>query len=129
MQEVTPGVIVYTKPFLSAEPPSEQQVTYKPSNLKLRVGDKVEFSCVSGGEREVEASQATAVVLVARADSIAADDGPQHGCIVAVKEGFGFIRFAIATCTELPAKRNLACKVKLISELDGCVDDQPCGEF
>ena len=36
--------------------------------------------------------QASDIMLVARAASVAANDGPQHGCIVAVNGSFGFIR-------------------------------------
>lgn len=92
---MTPGVIVFTKPSAGLEALPEQQATYKSNNLKLRVGDKVEFSFAPGEAGEVNESQATAITLLARAADAAADNGLQHGCIVAVKEGFGFIRSAI----------------------------------
>ena len=105
MQDVTPGIITYTKPSAQPETSSQQQASYKPSdlhegNLKLRAGDKVEFSLASAENQQEDEGRATDITLVARAASVAANDGLQHGCIVAVKEGFGFIRYVLnATCS------------------------------
>ena len=97
MQDVTPGVVTYTKPSAGPDTPAEQQASYKPGNLhepnlKLRVGDKVEFSLTSVKADQKGEDQASDIMLVARAASVAANDGPQHGCIVAVNGSFGFIR-------------------------------------
>lgn len=64
------------------------------------MGDKVEFTLASADNQQEDEGRATDITLVTRAASVAANDGLQHGCIVAVKEGFGFIRCVYsATCS------------------------------
>lgn len=97
LQDVTPGKIIYTKPNKTPDEAVEQVATFKPADLqekasKLCVGDKVEFSLVEQAEPATSEQQATEVVLVSRAASTAADGGQLQGCVISVKEGFGFIR-------------------------------------
>lgn len=61
------------------------------SSLKLRPGDKVEFSLAQ--QEPAAENLASDVVLVSRAASGAVDGRPQMGCVISVKEGFGFIRW------------------------------------
>lgn len=57
------------------------------------MGDKVEFSLVQQEDASIAGDAATGVVLLHRAASAAAGDGGQlQGCVISVKEGFGFIR-------------------------------------
>ena len=87
---------MFTKP---AEPGDaiEQGATFQPADVqdkvKLRAGDTVEFSLVEQGEAATAGCAATEVVLVGRAGSVSTKDGGQLlGCVISVKEGFGFIR-------------------------------------
>ena len=99
MQDVTPGKIAFTKPTTIQEEAKEQMARFRPADLresssKLRTGDKVEFTLV---QQETAAEElATDVVVMARASGGAADGGQLKGCVISVKEGFGFIR--CATC-------------------------------
>lgn len=98
VQDVTPGKIAFTKPTPSPEEAQEQVALFKPadlreSSLKLRPGDKVEFSIVQ--QETVPEDLATDVTLVSRASANGGVDGkPLMGCVISVKEGFGFIRWA-----------------------------------
>ncbi|KAL3144539.1 hypothetical protein ABBQ32_004270 [Trebouxia sp. C0010 RCD-2024] len=94
-QDITPGRIAFTKPTISPEEANEQVALFKPadlreSSLKLRPGDKVEFSLAQ--QEPAAENLASDVVLVSRAASGAVDGRPQMGCVISVKEGFGFIR-------------------------------------
>lgn len=97
-KDVTPGKIAFTQPALSPDEATEQFATFKPADLqekavKLRIGDKVEFSLVQQEDASIAGDAATGVVLLHRAASAAAGDGGQlQGCVISVKEGFGFIR-------------------------------------
>ena len=96
LQDVTPGKIAFTKPTVAPEEVKEQVVLFKPadlreSSLKLRPGDKVEFSIIQ--QDTVTEDLATDVTLVSRASAGGGADGkPLMGCVISVKEGFGFIR-------------------------------------
>lgn len=98
VQDVTPGKIAFTKPTSAPEEAQEQVALFKPadlreSSLKLRPGDKVEFSIVQ--QETVPEDLATDVILVSRASASGGADGkPLMGCIISVKAGFGFIRCA-----------------------------------
>lgn len=98
VQDVTPGKIAFTRPTSAPEEAQEQVALFKPadlreSSLKLRPGDKVEFSIVQ--QETVPEDLATDVTLVSRASAIGGADGkPLMGCVISVKEGFGFIRCA-----------------------------------
>jgi len=96
-QDVTPGKITFSKPSVPAGDAVEQMATFKPADLqekalKLRVGDKVEFSLVQQPDNSTPGDMAIEVVLVSRAASGAGDGGQLQGCVISVKEGFGFIR-------------------------------------
>ena len=99
LQEVTPGKIAFTKPTVAPQEAMEQVALFKPadlreSSLKLRPGDKVEFSIVQ--QDTVTEDLAADVTLVSRASAGGGPDGkPLMGCVISVKEGFGFIRCAI----------------------------------
>ena len=76
--------------------------TFKPADLqekalKLCIGDKVEFSLVQQPDNSTPEDMATEVVLVSRAASGAGDGGQLQGCVISVKEGFGFIRWHLCT--------------------------------
>ncbi|KAL0042476.1 hypothetical protein WJX79_001033 [Trebouxia sp. C0005] len=95
-QDVTPGKILFSKPATTGDA-VEQMATFKPADLqekalKLRIGDKVEFSLVQQPDNSTPGDMATEVVLVSRAASGASDGGQLQGCVISVKEGFGFIR-------------------------------------
>ena len=96
---MTPGKIAFTKPTAVPEEAKEQVALFKPadlreSSLKLRPGDKVEFSIVQ--QDTVTEDLATDVTLVSRASAGGGPGGkPLMGCVISVKEGFGFIRCAI----------------------------------
>ncbi|KAL3155007.1 hypothetical protein ABBQ38_011531 [Trebouxia sp. C0009 RCD-2024] len=95
-QDITPGKIAFTKPTTSPEGATEQVALFKPADLrevslKLRPGDKVEFS-LAQQDPAAAGDLASDVVLVSRAASAAADGRPLMGCVISVKEGFGFIR-------------------------------------
>jgi len=98
-QDITPGKIAFTKPTLAAEEEAKEQVAlFKPadlreSSLRLRPGDKVEFSLAQ--QDPAAGDLAKDVVLVSRATSGAADGRPLMGCVISVKEGFGFIRWVV----------------------------------
>lgn len=98
VQDVTPGKIAFTKPTSAPEEAQEQVARFKPadlreSSLKLRPGDKVEFSIVQ--QETVPEDLATDVTLISRASASGGADGkPLMGCVISVKEGFGFIRCA-----------------------------------
>ena len=100
MQDITPGKILFAKPSATEEGAPEQHVAYTPadlreSNIKLRTGDKVEFSFAIDDDGTENQGQARDIALVARSDSAAASGGRQMGCIIAAKEGFGFIRYLL----------------------------------
>lgn len=97
LQDITPGKITFTKPALSPDEAVEQTATYKPADLqekalKLRCGDKVEFSLVQQQNAAASGDLATEVMLVSRAANAAGEGGQLQGCVISVKEGFGFIR-------------------------------------
>lgn len=97
LQDITPGKIAFTKPTTSPEGATEQVALFKPADLrevslKLRPGDKVEFS-LAQQDPAAAGDLASDVVLVSRAASAAADGRPLMGCVISVKEGFGFIRW------------------------------------
>ena len=76
--------------------------TFKPADLqekalKLRIGDKVEFSLVHYPNNSTPEDMATEVVLVSRAASGGGDRGQLQGCVISIKEGFGFIRWHLCT--------------------------------
>ena len=96
---MTPGKIAFIKPTVAPEEPKEQVALFKPADLresflKLRPGDKVDFSIVQ--QDTAREDLATDVTLVSRASAGGGPDGkPLMGCVISVKEGFGFIRCAI----------------------------------
>ena len=97
LQDVTPGKIVFTKPAVVPEEAKEQVALFKPADLressvKLRPGDKVEFSIVQ--QDSAAGDLATDITLLSRASSGGTDGKPLLGCVISVKEGFGFIRCA-----------------------------------
>ena len=97
MQDVTPGKITYIKPTSSQDEAKEQLALYKPADLRessvrLRAGDKVEFSLVQ--QDSLNEELATDVVLLPRVASAEQDGGQLKGCVISLKEGFGFIRCA-----------------------------------
>lgn len=100
LQDITPGKIAFTKPALSSEQTSEHTAVYKPADLqnkaiRLRVGDKVEFSLAQQQQTDDPGLQdaATGITLVSRAAIAAGEQDRQlKGCVISVKEGFGFIR-------------------------------------
>ena len=97
MQDVTPGKIAFTKPTSSTDEAKEHLALFKPADLressvKLRAGDKVEFSL--GQQDSLNEELATDVVLLPRVSSMETDGGQLKGCVISVKEGFGFIRSA-----------------------------------
>lgn len=87
---------------MAPEEAEEQVALFKPadlreSSLKLRPGDKVEFSIAQ--QDSAAGDVASDVVLVSRATSRTADGKPLMGCVISVKEGFGFIRWvALRPC-------------------------------
>jgi len=100
-QDVTPGKILFSKPATTGAA-VEQMATFKPADLqekalKLRIGDKVELSLVQQPDNSSPQDMATEVVLVSRAASGAGDGGQLQGCVISVKEGFGFIRWHLCT--------------------------------
>lgn len=119
MQDITPGKILFSKPSVTGENAPEQHAEYKPAdlrepNLKLRTGDKVEFSFAVGDGIAEDETQARDITLVARAASAAASGGRQLGCIVAAKEGFGFIRclpYGLLFPPSARKKKELVCLV------------------
>ena len=96
---MTPGKIAFTRPTTAPEEAKEQVALFKPADLresalKLRPGDKVEFSMVQ--QDTAKEDLATDVTLVSRASVGGGTDGkPLMGCVISVKEGFGFIRCAL----------------------------------
>ena len=96
MQDITAGKIAFTKPAIAPDHPSEEVALFKPADLreghlKLRAGDKVEFSLAQ--QDSTDDKLATDVVLVSRALTKGASGGQLKGCVISVKEGFGFIRY------------------------------------
>ena len=97
MQDITPGKIAFTKPALSSQQAADLVALYKPSDLqnkaiKLRIGDKVEFSLVQQESSPDSQGLASSLVLVSRAASAIGEHDQLQGCVISVKEGFGFIR-------------------------------------
>ena len=98
---------MFTKPSLSSEQASNHVALFKPADLqnkaiRLHAGDKVDFTLVQQQQQQqqeqgstVLQDVATSITLVSRA--AAGEDSQLQGCVISVKDGFGFIRCLLCT--------------------------------